>query len=390
MDKKTIRRLLIVIFVSVLFFIPFIPFSKAVSLSPVSQTIIYESLETKEKTKEIYFDLSNPSKEKTKISLKLYGEYSKHFSIKKEFWYFNSPGESQEIRITYEDLPYLKEGIHKITIVATELPLDDKKIVASSSVIGEIVILSKIKGKFIEAKLQVMPKINTVDFNIPVKNIGTDKIERISATIEIKEGSKTIKILKTREFNLSSLDEKKLTSVWESPKKGSFRAIATIKYDENIVSMEKTFTYSEKLITINPIAVTRYGSDQFRIVLEAINPYNSISDVYADISIINKNEKLIQKLTTETISVNSRDISNIIGYLDTSYYEDGVYDMIIEVYQEDTKISALRYDDILLIDSFLLIASSPGIELFKKGVLAVLILVIFFMGYSLLKRKQYL
>lgn len=173
----------------------------------------------------------------------------------------------------------------------------------------------------------------TEDFRLTVKNLGTNNLERVYATIEVYDESGKLKSLTTETRQMLSNTE----TTFEQPmstsgmKPGEYRAVATLYYDGgNTIVKETTFNIGTLQILIDGYTeeIPQGGIRPVEVNIES-KWNNNIENVYAMLLFEGSEVK------TPSYTIGPLEKKTLTGYIDTSNQPFGEHDLKITVYYED-------------------------------------------------------
>lgn len=225
----------------------------------------------------------------------------------------------------------LEPGQHSISVHGSEQPADSSGIFAISGITVPIRIFVPYHGKFIEASLEI-PNLNINEegtIKIHVKNIGSKAIHQLYSKISILNNENVVKTLETNKLILPVEQTKTLQAKFSTKdlKEGSYKAIATIFFDDQEESLEKEFIIGDLIVSIINYTktVTEHKINKFYITIES-KWNNPINEVFADISISQNNNKLLTS-TTPTTSLGPREVKQLETFLELTEISAGRYDI---------------------------------------------------------------
>ena len=273
-------------------------------------------------------------------------------------------------------------GPHKLNISIRELvPEGSTGIRIVGDIKANLIVNVPYPGKYLETAFSASDARygEFSEFNLKVRSRGEEdltafvKIEVYNSKNEtIKEidlGEHFIKSQQTIEFN------EKFDTIGH--RSGEYRAVATVKYEDNKVVKEEIFRIGELIVNIigNSDTFTRGIINRFDVELESL--WNDpIEEVYAEILIPNYN--IAFKTPFETVDGFSR--TNLTGYFDpTSIDKDSFFGSITIYYggKEFRKLVALKIKTKIPYATYLSIA----------GIILVILLITALIALSLWKRK---
>lgn len=227
----------------------------------------------------------------------------------------------------------------------------------------------------------------TVPIIIRIRNLGTDKIKRAVAQIDIIDSDNLLaKKLTTNELSVESKSTVDLMAFFNTTgvKSGSYRAIANVTYDANYTLLERNFRVG--ILSVKLLNYTKeFLKDKIgKFEIELQSKWNSkIDDLHAEI-IISNGTKTIETLKTPTTSLEPWQKIKIYTFWDTTDLAEGKYNARIILYYAGT--SSTSDNEVMIF--------KPKESLISKYMntttilIALVILLVIFNMIILLKRKR--
>ena len=304
----------------------------------------------------------------------------------------------------------LKPGLHTAEIVALQLPGKSESggtfIGAAVGVATQIYIHVPYPGKYLETSFDVTPSgEGDIRFIIPVISRGELNIVRAKAVIDIYTGlNEKIDSVVTDEIEIKSLERKELSTLWkpEGAPPGKYKAIATVIYDEETITVEKEFSIGEQILEIKNIEVNDFslgGIAKFEILVE--NKWNEIiPGAFVQMQIFNKEGAVMADFKSAAYDIPSLEKKLVTAFWDTDGVKEGTYDSSIflkfaqQSLKQDLKLE-VSDDDITVVGLGYVIKSKSGKSGQSNSLLVVLIaaigvLVLLNVVWFLMLRKKVL
>lgn len=322
---------------------------------------------------------------------------------------FTKEQEYQEIKYKITLPNKLEPGITTSDIVIREVkPIQQQgeiTIGALVSVVSQIYVMVPYPGKYARAEL-IIPetqKNEQLSFLIPVYNLGTDKIQKASAIIDIYDpNNKKIATITTDEKSIEPFTKRELVASWlANVSEGNYNVIATIDYDGNKIELKGQFIVGDFFIKPIDISVNNFKLGQvakFNILVENIGNY-LIKDAYSEI-LLNKQAQQIADIKSQPTEILPKTQKELIAYWDTENIEQGEYQGKLILGYENKKAErqirtevGLDYIKTEIIGVTGLVIATPKIntnQIYMAIIVIILILlnIIWFILYTKKKNKQ--
>jgi len=247
------RFLLFSLFSFVLIFV-FVQNVLALGITPGRNTLDYSP----GKVETYQFEIVNGQGEDIDVVILVQGELNASISVSEVSFKMSGNEASKKLTYTLTMPSGLKPGLHTAEIVALQLPGKSKEggtfIGASVGVTTQVHVHVPYPGKYLEASFDVTPSSDGgIRFILPLISRGELGIVRAKAVIDIYTSlNEKIDTITTDEIEIKSLDRRELTALWkpQSAPPGRYKAVATVIYDEETVSVEKEFSIGEQVLEI--------------------------------------------------------------------------------------------------------------------------------------------
>ena len=380
-----------------------LPFVKAIGISPGRAMYDFEPNKIVNGT----FSVINNEHKEMKVLLDVKGELNKSLILYNKLVEFKADEEEKTFSYTLKMPGSLKPGKHLVEIVALELPKELEKpgtfIGATVAVATQIYVTVPYPGKYAEARLSIKEAAvnETVYFFIELKNLGTEKIVRAKAIIDILgvTGEKIATII-TNEKSLNAGQRTELIGKWKANvNPATYKAKVTVIYDGKTISLESNFNVGKPEIKIISIEVKNFrlgGIAKFEILIE--NEWGEeIKDVYARLIIYNEKNQPIADEKTASTDIKPLEKKVIFAYWDTEGVREGNYRGKIQLYyldkvtEEELK-AKIRIDSLIVemagITAEVVTTTTERKEINTLLVILILILILINVGWFLYLRKK--
>ena len=139
-------------------------------------------------------NVMNKEKKDFEVAMFVEGELNNSITLYNSTLYLSSKDEFKTIKYDLDLPSKLEPGIHKAKILVKYLP--NKEFTGSTpSEEHEIYVIVPFEGKKLEADLLNYFSNNSINFEIPLYNIGTENIQEVKASIEIYKFEDNSKII---------------------------------------------------------------------------------------------------------------------------------------------------------------------------------------------------
>tara|TARA_Y100000310_G_scaffold263034_1_gene272921 strand:- start:6768 stop:7961 length:1194 start_codon:yes stop_codon:yes gene_type:complete len=239
----------------------------------------------------------------------------------------------------------LAPGIYSTEVILQEeysVGEQDLAVGARASVIGEILVKVPAPGKHINVGWSYSEKKDKVRMVFPVKNIGTDPIDTIQASIRIEKASLLPISISTDSISLDTRNEGKLIALWEpNLPPGIYPSTATIDYDEHSTILEKNIQIGSPIIEISKIIPEPYQMGEiavFQVYLN--NEWNSEVTNTKLRARIYDDQNTLATYETETIALPPNTETPLKIFWDTATAQPGSYNMDLSLFYHSSEKQA--------------------------------------------------
>ncbi|MEM4318583.1 MAG: hypothetical protein QW244_02790 [Candidatus Pacearchaeota archaeon] len=396
-SRKNVKSLIVII-IFIIIFIFLLSKVTALGISPAVKSIDVEIL--KKENEFTYYIINNEHKD---LNLSIYasGELAEYIEIDDKSVIVKSYEEIKPFKWHFKKINDLASipGKHEGKIIIEEnlnlgglgQETDTKNIYAKLKVISKVEIFVPYIGKYIDVNFNVVKSDETIDLVTYVINKGTERIDSIFVTYEIYQTDdneeKLLELVKTEK---KSLDLKQTTEFFnslnmENFKNGTYRATATINYDNYVIEIGKDFVVGNAVIEI--LDYTRYFvfDEVNKFDIEAKSEWNKkIKNVYAKIEIYNKSGE-IDELRSSWYDFAPNEKKLISTYWETKI-PIGVYDINITLFYLNESRSKVGQINVITKESDLLRKAVIGLVTVFVITFIIFVFVLFY--YFLSKRKN--
>lgn len=325
MDKK----IFIITGILVLFFINSV---SAIGITPGRTTVNFEpGLQ-----RDISFSVVNTEHKDMGVVMSVRGELAEYITLGKIYAEFSSDEDSKSFSYSLK-LPdsFEKPGRYEGEIVALEVPkgMDEEtgaNIGATVAVVSQLHVYVPYPDKYLEAEVNVIEEGDKINFVIPIVNRGKLDIVNAKATIDIYDGNdEKIDMIETNTLSLLSLERKELFTKWNANvNPGRYKAVVTLRYDNEVSTILKEFNVGEKFLEILEIVVRDFqlgGIAKFNALVE--NKWSSdLKDVYLNILVYNNEGEIMADFKSPTYDIDGLSKAEMVAYWDTAGVHEGRYD----------------------------------------------------------------
>lgn len=228
-----------------------------------------------------------------------------------------------------------KPGKYETEIIIMETIEGDKELVGATvggtvAVISQLHVYVPYPGKYVEAEVNVIENNGLINFVLPVTNRGKLDIVDLKANIDVFDGADNkIVTLETKSQTLNSGERKELFSEWNPQvNPGRYRAVASVRYDDNVATVLKEFNVGEKFLEILEVNVRDFELGdiaKFDALVE--NKWSSdLRDVYLNILVYNNEGEIMADFKSPTYDIDALSKAEMIAYWDTAGVHEGTYD----------------------------------------------------------------
>lgn len=207
---------------------------------------------------------------------------------------------------------------------ATRVESEEGIAIARIKVGMKIVVRVPYPGKYAEIKLDIEnANVNdTVLFEITATNLGKENITSARGEIKILNmENETVVVLQTEGKPIETTKIETFRATWFSDvEPGLYKVEATLFYDGENTSLEMAFNLGAPLIEIVNVSAESMVNGTIGKILTKIHSYwnQEIEDVYVELSVRDKNGKIIGEDKSKNVNVRAFSSPTITNYWDTT------------------------------------------------------------------------
>ncbi len=311
-----------------------IPLTLSIGISPAKKTIFFEP----QKTQTLTYRVLNTDKSDMGFIIYADGPLTPYLSYSQEPHFMNLSDDFKEIALTLTFPENLSYGLHETYIGILQLPKETKStevVSVTPSVKSRLLLRVPYPEKYVAASIVAKTGDAQVNFAVPVFNYGAKSVDKMYATIVIKDYQQTpLAVLKTDETGLESTRQATLSTTWPLPVPGEYNALGTLVYDENQTLLQTPFTVGTPALYVSDVSSSRFLLGEINRLDIAVqsNWQGILRDVYADV-IISRNQTII--LTTKTTPITLEPSGGTLhAYWDTKTASKGPYTLTIQLHYQ--------------------------------------------------------
>jgi hypothetical protein len=323
------------------------------------------------------------------VEISVEGELSKYVSLDKTN--FKGPGEFNVNLALPKDIE--TPGKNRIFIIVSEKGDKELRGMIGTSIILKVAIdiFVPYPGRYLEITKFKTNNVNIgedVIFEIDLKNKGKENLTAIPK-IKIKSNDNEIDFLLMEPRYICKDKGVSLRKVLNTSNyyAGKYNASLIVDYGI-LISKEISFRIGELIIYVKDFTKELKISNQMeKIVIEIENGWNDhIDGVYGELIFFNNSEK-ITSIKTSTETLNPFEIKNIEGYVDTSLFLEGIYDVNLTLYYfgKDKGSSSSEIINIKLINKE---RDFISLLVFSFIILIILLTILFFLKRKFKNKKK--
>lgn len=303
----------------------------ALGITPGRTTINFEP----NLHREVSFSILNSEHKDMSVVFFVQGDLNDSITLNQASADFSSSDESKSFTYTI-DLPQklAKPGRYKVEIVALQMPRDSGEqgatVGATVAVATQLHIYVPYPHKYLEAEVNVVESEGKTLFLIPVINRGKLDIVSTKVTIDIYSGNEEkIATIESNSEQISSLERKELVVEWnQQVNPGRYRAVVTVRYDNEVTTVLKEFNMGEMFLEILEIIVKNFRLGEiakFNVLIE--NKWSSnLKNIFLNILVYNDEGEVMADFKSPTYDLDGLSKSEIVAYWDTGGVHEGTYD----------------------------------------------------------------
>jgi hypothetical protein len=284
---------------------------------------------------DVSFEVINSERKEVDLVVLVQGVLNQSISVSEVSFHMNADEDRKTLSYSVTMPPGLEPGTQVSEVVVLELPSrtsnSEAFVGAAVGVATQIHVNVPYPGKFVEASFNVIgPDSGELNFVIPVVSRGDLDIARVRATIDIFSGlNEKIDTISTNEISLSSGARREVVSKWkpQNLNAGKYRAVATLIYDEETITLEKDFSIGDRLLELLQIEVNDFvlgGIAKFELLVE--NKWSEeILGAYAQMQVFNDEDGVMADFKSPTIDIPAFEKKLLVAFWDTVGVDKGKY-----------------------------------------------------------------
>ncbi|MBS3109421.1 hypothetical protein J4227_02735 [Candidatus Woesearchaeota archaeon] len=260
------------------------------------------------------------------------GPLAKYVTLSAERIQMKKSDREFEFTYTYNLPQSLPPGLNDAEITVREVSgVETGKTTVSAlvAVVSQLHVLVPYPGKYVQMEFMVKDQGDKVKFYLPLRNLGTEKIESVASTIIIyaPDGSEVKRIIGSP-VSLFSKQNVELQLDWEvETGPGQYRAVAVVEYDGNSTMAEKEFLVGDFFLSPVDISVNSFTLGEiakFDVLLENIGN-SRIDDASARIQFFDLDGRKVADVSSTPYSIEPREKKALPAYWETVGILEGNY-----------------------------------------------------------------
>ena len=279
------------------------------------------------------FSVVNTENTDMEVVILVQGEFNQSVSLSEVSFKLGAKEQAKSVSYTLKMPSTLSPGNHRTEIVAVQLPKKlpngDAFVGSSVGVATQLDIFVPYPGKYAEASLSVLGESGKLTFVAPVYSRGKNDLAKVYMIVDIY-GALNEKIASVHSESVSVLsgERKDVVASWEANvTSGNYRAVATIVYDEETLSIEKEFSVGIPKISLENVEVNDFslgGIAKFEYLVD--NQWSQpLTDVYAQMLIYNEKGEAIADFKSQTYNLEPLKKSVMVAFWDSAGARVGEY-----------------------------------------------------------------
>lgn len=272
------------------------------------------------------FKVLNSENKDFDVFLSVSGELADYITLKDNYYHFSSKQDFKEFVYSLnipEDLSY---GEHSGQIIISEANIEGKTFGGNLGVVMGVYVFVPYPSRYIESDLTVYNVPNKTVFLIPVVNKGEDKLNTVSAVIDIYSLGEKIETLNSDSIELDSMERGDIVIENNENLFGNFQAHVILNYDGEIAEFDDEFKIGELSLDIYDLFIEDFelGSIVEMEVLIQNKWTEPLNGVYATLILKNESGDVVNiNSVPENIDAFSK--KRVPLYWDTSNIARGNY-----------------------------------------------------------------
>jgi len=336
--------------------------------------------------KEVEFTVVNSDNLDMNVIVLIQGDLNESIAVSENSFKMAASEKEKKLKYTFTMPNELKPGLHKAEVVVIQLPeksgTSDAFIGAAVGVATQIHIYVSYPGKYAEGEMNIVSESGKVNFVIPVHNRGDLDLKKVKAKIDIfSPVNEKIASVDTNEISLLSGERREVVASWQlSVSPGTYRAVATLIYDEQTAKIEKHFDVGEQILKLDQVEVNDFvlgGIAKFEMLVD--NQWSQNINAYAQMLVYNKEGSVMADFKSANYDIPALDKVIMVAFWDTAGVKTGDYDASVFLrYGEKSDQQDLKLEvsdrKINVFGVGYVISSESGGGLFENNLVMVLII----------------
>lgn len=342
--------------------------------------------------RKVSFSVVNSEARDMSLVVLIQGELNQSISVSEVAFKMSSDERSKELTYILTMPLSLKPGLHTSEVVVVQLPeksaISEAFVGAAVGVATQVYVFVPYPGKYAEASLNVIgPDDNgEIVFVMPVISRGDLDLVKVRGLIEIYgQLNEKIATLNTNEVAIPSGQRMEIVATWiPNVPSGTYRAVATVLYDEGTLTLEKQFNVGSRLLDLQNIEVNGFSLGEiakFELLVE--NKWSEvIMGAYANLLIYNNEGEVMADIKSPSYDVPALEKILMVAFWDTAGVRKGIYDSSVflrygqQSVQQDFKLEVKDNEINVIGIGYVISRESAGGGLFDNTLVVVLIVVI--------------
>lgn len=344
--------------------------ASAIGITPGRTTVAYEP----GATHTVDFTVVNSESEPITVVLYVEGAFNQSITLS-DVTFALQPGESRVASYTVTLPAGADPGRHTANIIALQIAgvagSSESFFGSAVGVATQFVVNVPYPGKYAEGSFNVVgpEEDGTLTFVLPVLSQGDLDLVRVRGVIDIYGPfNDEIATIQTNEIPIASKERGELVAKWSADvAPGQYRAVATIIYDEQTLTLEKVFSVGSRLLELDGIEVNDFslgGIAKFEMLVE--NKWSEpIIGAYAQMEVYNDAGAVMADFKSATYDLPPLEKEIMVAFWDTEGVREGSYDSRVylrygeQSAQQDLELQ-VRDDDITVVGVGYVISESES------------------------------
>lgn len=284
----------------------------------------------------VEFSVINSDRKNIELLVLVRGELNGSVLVSENKFSMSAQEYEKKLSYTFKVPSGLKAGEHTADILVIKLP--DEYSSTGTLVGGTVAVATQLyvfipyPDKYVDANLNVMSEdVNNINFIIPVHNRGKLDISRVHANIDIYgELNEKITTIMTNDISLLSGVRQEIVANWDASEisTGNYRAVATLIYDEETLTLENQFAIGKPLLELLSVEVNDFSLGdiaKFEMLVES-KWSQEIKGAYAQTQIFNTEGEVMADFNSPAADFPALSKKLLIAFWDTDGVKKGTYD----------------------------------------------------------------